>query len=145
MSATCAITDKTGQWGETSIAMPRVAVGAERDRLRRTTAPPSPVDGADLVRFLRVAYAPPQTEEEVAAQFGGDLLEFLRDFSSTAPRPMVAGMTSGDYKAPRRVPASRRHGPPPSAGCACVVGSRELTASASPGNGHPAEGAPLYC
>jgi hypothetical protein len=102
MSATCATTDKTGQWGETSIMAPRVAVGPSATNYV-DQAVPIPVDGADLLQFLQVAYAPPRTEAEVAAQFSGDLLKFLRDFSSTAPRPMVAAMTGGDYQAPRRV------------------------------------------
>jgi hypothetical protein len=103
MSATCAITDKTGQWGESSIMTPRVAVEPNATNYADQAAPTSSVDGADLLQFLRVAYAPPQTEAEVAAQLSGDLVEFLRDFSSTAPRPMIAGMTGGDYQAPRRV------------------------------------------
>jgi hypothetical protein len=103
MSAICAIADKTGQWGEASITTPGVAVGPSATNYPAQTAPPSSIDGADLLQFLRVAYAPPEPEAEVAAQLSGDLLEFLRDFSSTAPRHMVAGMTSGDYRAPRRV------------------------------------------
>jgi hypothetical protein len=66
-------------------------------------AAPSPVDGADLVQFLRVAYGPPQIEAELAGALRGDLLEFLRDFSAAAPRPVGAAMTRGDYQAPRRV------------------------------------------
>jgi hypothetical protein len=129
MSATCAVTDKTSQWGETSIAVPRVAVGPNATGFA-DHAPPSPVDGADLVRFLRDAYGPPQTDEELAEQFGGDLLNFLRDFSSTAPKPMVAGMTSGDYKAPRRVLLSegtgRRRAPVALASLAAASSLRAL-------------------
>jgi hypothetical protein len=66
-------------------------------------AVPSPVDRADLLKFLRVAYGPPQTEEELAAELSGDLVKFLRDFGATAPRQLVGGMGAGDYQAPRRV------------------------------------------
>jgi hypothetical protein len=129
MNATCVVADKTSQWGETSIAMPRVAVGPNATSFA-DHAPPSPVDGADLVRFLRDAYGPPQTEEELAKQFGGDLLNFLRDFSSTAPKPMIAGMTSGDYKAPRRVLLSegtgRRRAPVALASLAAASSLRAL-------------------
>ena len=102
MSATCVITDKTGQWGEASIMSPWLGVGPSATNYA-DQAVPIPVDGADLLQFLRVAYAPPQTEAEVAAQLSGDLVKFLRDFSATAPRPMVAAMTGEDYQAPRRV------------------------------------------
>jgi hypothetical protein len=72
---------------------PRVAVWPSATNYA-DQAVPIPVDGADLLQFPRVAYSPPQTEAEVAAQLSGDLLKFLRDFSSTAPRPMVAAMTT---------------------------------------------------
>jgi hypothetical protein len=129
MSATCAMTDKTSQWGETSIAVPQVRVGPDATGFADYTLPSS-VDRADLVRFLRDAYGPPQTEEELAEQFDGDLLNFLRDFSSTAPKPMIAGMTSGDYKAPRRVLLSegtgRRRAPVALASLAAASSLRAL-------------------
>ena len=97
MSATCAITDITGQWGETSVPAPRAAVEPSAPSYA-DRAVASPVDGADLLQFLRVAYAPPQTEAEKAAQLSSDLVKFLRDFGSTAPRPMGSGMPGGEYQ-----------------------------------------------
>ncbi len=129
MSATCATTDKTSQWGETSRTASPVAVGPDAT-VSVVEAPPSVVEGADLLRFLRDAYGPPQTEEELAAQFGGDLLNFLRDFGSSAPKPMVAGIISGDYKAPRRVLLSegtgRRRAPVALASLAAASSLRAL-------------------
>jgi hypothetical protein len=134
MSATCAITDITGQWGEASITAPPVAVGPSATNYGDNSLP-SPVDGADLLQFLRLAYAPPQSEAEVAAQFSGDLVKFLRDFSSTAPRPMVAAMTGGDYQAPRRVllieGTSRRRAPVALASLAAASSLRALRPAAA--------------
>jgi hypothetical protein len=134
MSATCATTDKTSQWGEASITTPRVAVAPSATNYADQAAP-SPVDGADLLQFLRVAYAPPQSEAELAAQFSGDLVSFLRDFSSTAPRPMVVGMTGGDYQAPRRVllteGSGRRRAPVALASLAAASSLRALRPAAA--------------
>jgi hypothetical protein len=109
MSATCAITDITGQWGEGSVTAPRAAVEPSAPSYADGTMA-SPVDGADLLQFLRVAYAPPQTEAEMAVQLSSDLVKFLRDFGSTAPRPMGSGLTGAEYPAPRRVLLSEGSG-----------------------------------
>jgi hypothetical protein len=129
MSATCAITDKSDRRGQASLTPTRVAVGPSATNYADKAAP-SPVGGADLLQFMREAYGPPETEAELAAQFGGDLLNFLRDFSSTAPKPIVAGMVNGDYQAPRRVLLSegtgRRRAPVALASLAAASSLRAL-------------------
>jgi hypothetical protein len=49
-------------------------------------------------------------EQSSTAALGTDLLQFLRDFSLTAPRPRLALVARNDYQPPRRVLLSQNRG-----------------------------------
>jgi hypothetical protein len=72
------------------------------------TEPQGAVGGEELLQFLRVAYAAPDEATggrsgEANAELSGDLVDFLRDFSATAPRRLVKAAVAADQQAPRRV------------------------------------------
>lgn len=61
------------------------------------------IDGEALIQFLRDACTAPASDGPGTGHLGCDLVQFLRDFSTTAHRPMVfAPGARGERNGPRR-------------------------------------------